>query len=118
MRVEPYTPNHDGIETPAYAYANYFLARKVAQNERKALLTAVSEHFKTKLYTHNQTPDMPHVINQGPIDFYDNMPYVFKCSKINLNITLRSIKKRNSAQMYGYHGCRWLSYDELPGRPA
>lgn len=92
MRVEPYTPNHDGIETPAYAYANYFLARKVAQNERKALLTAVSEHFKTKLYTHNQTPDMPHVINQGPIDFYDNMPYVFKCSKINLNITLRSIK--------------------------
>lgn len=92
MRVEPYMPNHDGIETPAYAYANYFLARKVAQNERKALLTAVSEHFKTKLYTHNQTPDMPHVINQGPIDFYDNMPYVFKCSKINLNITLRSIK--------------------------
>ena len=92
MRVEPYMPNNDGIETPAYAYANYFLARKVAQNERKALLTAVSEHFKTKLYTHNQTPDMPHVINQGPIDFYDNMPYVFKCSKINLNITLRSIK--------------------------
>ena len=32
------------------------------------------------------------VINKGPIDFYDNMPYVFKCSKINLNITLRSIK--------------------------
>ena len=92
MRVEPYTPNADGIETPAYTYANYFLARKVAQNERTALLSAVSEHFTTKLYTHNKTPDMPHVINQGAIDFYDNMPYVFKCSKINLNITLRSIK--------------------------
>ena len=92
MRVEPYTPNADGIETPAYTYANYFLARKVAQNERTALLSAVSEHFTTKLYTHNKTPDMPHVINQGAIDFYDNMPYVFKCSKINLHITLRSIK--------------------------
>ena len=92
MRVEPYTPNADGIESPAYTYANYFLARKVAQNERTALLSAVSEHFTTKLYTHNKTPDMPHVINQGAIDFYDNMPYVFKCSKINLNITLRSIK--------------------------
>ena len=45
MRVEPYTPNADGIETPAYTYANYFLARKVAQNERTALLSAVSEHF-------------------------------------------------------------------------
>lgn len=52
MRVEPYTPNADGIETPAYTYANYFLARKVAQNERTALLSAVSEHFTTKLYTH------------------------------------------------------------------
>lgn len=92
MRIEPYSPSHDGIETPAYAYANYFLARKVAQNERTALLSAVSKRFKTKLYTHNKTPDIPHIINKGPIDFYDNMPYVFKCSKINLNITVRSIK--------------------------
>lgn len=92
MRAEPYTPKPDGIEKPSYIYANYFLARKLAQNERTALLSAVSEHFQTKLYTHNQTPDMPLVINKGPIDYYDTMPYVFKCSRINLNITLRSIK--------------------------
>ena len=28
----------------------------------------------------------------GSVDYYDMMPYVFKCSDINLNITLRSIK--------------------------
>lgn len=92
MRAEPYTPKPDGIETPSYIYANYFLARKLAQNERTALLSAVSEHFQTTLYTHNQTPDMPLVINKGPIDYYDTMPYIFKCSRINLNITLRSIQ--------------------------
>lgn len=92
----PYTPNRDGIETPAYIYANYFLARKMAQMERFDLLNKVSGQFgathSIKLYTHNPTPELPNIKNMGAIDFYDNMPYVFKCSKINLNISLRSIK--------------------------
>ncbi|MGN0161798.1 MAG: DUF3880 domain-containing protein [Lachnospiraceae bacterium] len=92
----PYTPNADGIETPAYIYANYFLARKMAQMERLDLLKAISEKFADqytlKLFTHNQTPELPKFKNMGAIDFYDHMPYVFKCSKINLNISLRSIK--------------------------
>ena len=75
QEITPYTPNKDGIETPSYVYANYFLARKVTQNERFEILKAVSDNFTTKLYTHNQTPELPDVIN-----------------KINLNITLRSIK--------------------------
>ncbi|MCM1467026.1 MAG: DUF3880 domain-containing protein [Alistipes sp.] len=88
----PYKPNRDGIETPAYIYANYFIARKMAQTERHDLLGAVSGKHRVKLYTHNPTPELPDVQNMGAIDFYDNMPYVFKCSKINLNISLRSIK--------------------------
>lgn len=88
----PYKPNKDGIETPSYIYANYFIARKMAQTERHDLLQAVSENHAVKLYTHNPTPELPNVRNMGAIDFYDNMPYIFKCSKINLNISLRSIK--------------------------
>ncbi|MGN0513863.1 MAG: DUF3880 domain-containing protein [Lachnospiraceae bacterium] len=92
QKAVPYTPNRDGIETPAYIYADYFIARKMAQTERFQLLSAVSEKFQTKLYTHNPTPELPKIKNMGAVDFYDNMPYIFKCSKINLNITLRSIK--------------------------
>ncbi len=92
QKCAPYTPNKDGIETPAFIYANYFIARKMAQMERHNLLSAVSEKHQVKLYTHNPTPELPNVQNMGAIDFYDNMPYVFKCSKINLNISLRSIK--------------------------
>lgn len=92
QKAVPYTPNIDGIETPAYIYSDYFIARKMAQMERFDLLSAVSEKFKTKLYTHNPTPELPKIKNMGAIDFYDNMPFVFKCSKINLNISLRSIK--------------------------
>jgi len=87
-----YKTNSDGVETQAYIYANYFIARKIAELERKNLLTSISAQFDTKLYTPNSTPDMPNIKNMGPVDYYDTMPYIFKCSKINLNITLRSIR--------------------------
>ena len=92
LKALAYTTNPDGVETPAYVYANYFIARKLAELERKGLLGKVSDQFNTKLYTHNPTPDLPNILNMGPIDYYNNMPYVFKCSKINLNISLRSIR--------------------------
>jgi len=87
-----YNTNYDGVETQAYIYANYFIARKIAELERKNLLASVSAQFDTKLYTPNSTLDMPKIKNMGPVDYYDTMPYIFKCSKINLNITLRSIR--------------------------
>ena len=90
--IMPYTPNKDGIETPQYIYANYFLARKLAEIERYEILLKISSKYKTNLYTHNKTPDLPDINNMGSIDYYTNMPYAFRFSKINLNITLRSIR--------------------------
>ena len=81
-----------GTETPAYVYANYFLARKITAMERQNILEAVSKHFQTKLYTHHPTPTLPNVCNMGSVDYYDVMPHVFKNSKVNLNISLRSIQ--------------------------
>lgn len=88
----PYTHNKDGIETPNYIYSNYFIARKLAELERKNILSCVSENFKTNLYTHNATTYLPKINNMGSVDYYNVMPFVFRYSKINLNITLRSIK--------------------------
>lgn len=87
-----YTPHKYGTETAEYVYANYFIARKITAVERKHLLSAVSDKFETKLYTHNETPELPKIKNMGAVDYYDLMPLVFKNSKINLNITLRSIQ--------------------------
>lgn len=87
-----YTTNKYGTETAEYVYANYFIARKITSLERKRLLTSISKKFETKLYTHNPTPELPNIKNMGAIDYYDTMPLVFKNSKINLNITLRSIQ--------------------------
>ena len=89
--LQPYVPEPDGAEPDSYVYSRFFIDRKLTQTERADLLGAVSEHFDTYLYTHNRTPELPYINNIGPIDPVTTMPYVFKCSKINLNITLRSI---------------------------
>lgn len=88
----PAAPNKDGVETVSYLYAYYFIARKLAALERKDLLSAVSEVFDTRLYTPNPTPDLPAIHNMGPVDYYHDMPGVFARSRINLNISLRSIR--------------------------
>lgn len=88
----PYKPNFDGVETPQYIYANYFLCRKIAQMDRSDIIRALAATYDTAVYTHNPIEDIPSLRQPGAVDYYDTMPYVFKCSKINLNISLRSIK--------------------------
>ncbi len=92
QRAVPYSPMPDGAERPEYVYANYFLARKVTSNERVSLLKMISEAFSLKLYTHQPSELLPKAQFAGTVDPYHMMPLVFKYSKINMNITLRSIQ--------------------------
>ena len=101
----PAEPNKDGVETTSYLYAYYFIARKLAELERKDLLGAVSKQFNTHLYTPNATPELPEIINCGPIDYYNHMPYVFNNSRINLNISLRSIRSGIPLRAMDIMGC-------------
>lgn len=92
QRVAPLSPNKDGVETVQYMYAQYFIARKMANMERTSILSRLSDNFSVNVYTPNATPELPKIHNRGPVDYYNHMPYIFNHSKINLNITLRSIK--------------------------
>ena len=91
-RVCPYESMPSGIETPEYIYANYFIDRKLTSIERQRLLTAIAGYCNLKVYTINKNAIIPGAVNMGAVDYYSEMPYVFANSKINLNITLRSIQ--------------------------
>ena len=86
------TTNSDGVEPPAYTYAEYFLARRVTELERKRIIEKLSSVHQFYLYTRDKNKRIGKAVNRGPVDYYDAMPYVFKNSKINLNISLKSIK--------------------------
>ncbi len=92
QRVSPYQPTPSGIETPEYIYSNYFIDRKLTSIERQRLLTAVAKYCNLKLFTLNPNAVISNALNMGIVDYYTEMPYVFANSRINLNITLRSIQ--------------------------
>ena len=92
MKIYPVDLNQGGQETPSWLYSEYILSRQVTSEERAEALSILSETHKVKLYTYDNMSTIGNVINCGPVDYYNDAPYVFKLSDINLNITLRSIK--------------------------
>lgn len=104
-RVCPIRKEVDEWETDAWIYANYFLARKMTGEQRKESLQLLSERYQVKLYTPEATPELEAVQNCGPVDYMTQMPYVFKQSKINLNMTLRSIHTGIPLRAMDIMGC-------------
>ncbi len=68
--------------------------KKVTILERKRLLEAVSkiDGVDFKLYTNSKTGIPECVSSKGTVDYKKEMPLVFNHSRINLNISLRSIR--------------------------
>lgn len=91
-RALPMDPNPDGVETREYLYAQYVINRKITGLERLALLEAAAADHPLDLFTPRSDFAMAGVTNHGPIDPYTEAPLVFHRSKINLNISLRSIQ--------------------------
>lgn len=88
----PMDPNPDGVESREYLYAQYVINRKITGLERDELLRAVTQQFRFDLFTPNRNYTLPNLTNHGTVDYYQQMPLVFKQSRVNLNISLRSIK--------------------------
>ncbi len=106
MKTVPLTKDHgDSYETPAWTFANYYLAMQVTTREREHVLNALAEHYETVLYTPGATQYLPKVINRGSLDYYKEAPLAMKCAKINLNITLRSIKSGIPLRIMDILGC-------------
>lgn len=66
--------------------------RQVTVVERKRMIELLMKNPEFKLYTNSDTSAYPKVNNCGGIDYYTEMPKVFRYSDINLNVTLRSIR--------------------------
>ena len=92
FKILPMEPDARSVATKQYLYAQYVINRQITAYERTELLTAIGEKYNFDLYTPDETLSLPGCINHGRVDYYDMAPYVFKEAKINLNITLRSIK--------------------------
>lgn len=101
----PMDPNPDGVETREYLYAQYVINRKLTGLERLRLLTAVTREHPLDLFTLDSNFTLPNLRNHGTVDYYSEMPLVFQKSRINLNISLRSIGSGIPLRAFDIMGC-------------
>ncbi len=73
-------------------YGQFVLPKCITAMERQEILKMLSERYPLHLYTKKKTPLLPHAINRGMAGSGKESSFIFRCSKINLNITLRSIR--------------------------
>lgn len=83
-----------------YRYESIDLAagivdKEITARERERILAAVAERHRIHVYTGSKIPEkinrLPGFIHKGFADTQTQMPAIFKQSRINLNITLKSI---------------------------
>lgn len=92
QEIYPTNPFGDMVMTPGALYADYVLARQVTALERFECLEKIGAMCDMDLYTYDKGVTIKGVTNHGPCDYYNDMPKIFRTSKINLNISLKSIK--------------------------
>lgn len=105
QKAYPTNPDSDSVLSGEAIYADYVLARQVTALERRQILEELGKMGKVDLYTHDLSLKLSGVRNHGAVDYYREMPYVFQNSKINLNITLRSIKTGIPLRAMDIMGC-------------
>lgn len=70
----------------------HILDQETSRRERITLLNLLGKRFDTKLYSTQEYSMLHGVERRGPVDYYDEMPYVFAASDINLNISVKGIQ--------------------------
>ncbi len=74
------------------AIAQMYIGEKVTASERVRLIKYLSERFKVDLYTMSDVSKLPKVNFRGKAESYVEMPKIFNLSKINLNMTSKTIR--------------------------
>ena len=93
-----------------FVVMNDYIAPHMAYLERVDLLNDLGETFgqgKVHLFTRSDTSDIsPKVALHGGVKSLEEMPFVFRNSRINLNISLRSIQTGLPQRIWDVLSCR------------
>lgn len=73
-------------------FSDFMIGPLVSILDRKRTLQRLSEQYPVTLYTGSDTKELPHIDNRGEADSITMMPKIFHCSKVNLNITSKTIQ--------------------------
>lgn len=72
-------------------YFIQFIQKKITSIERVKLLNSLAKRHRVTLFSDSSDKELSNVEFKGYVDYVEGMPRIFRHSKINLNISLRSI---------------------------
>lgn len=84
--------------------AQLYLGSKITANERTRLLRQLGQKHSVDLYTGSTQVDIP-VTWHGTVSTHREMPFIFRNSRINLNITVRGIRTGIPLRIWDVLGC-------------
>lgn len=82
----------NSVGTDAKVMSQFYLGNKVTEQERLRKFARISEKFSMDLYTLSDTSMLPNVHVKGSAESMVEMPKIFNCSKININLTSKPIR--------------------------
>lgn len=85
--------------------ADMYIGPLVSALDRERTMKALSQRHRITLYTDSNTGNLTNVENRGPADSITMMPKIFHCSKINLNITSKTIQTGIPLRVFDVLGC-------------
>ena len=88
-----------------YLIAQYYLGYHIASEDRIRTLNALAEHFHVDLFTCSDTSLITGVHVHNGVQTLTEMPKVFHLSKINLNMTIKSIQTGLPLRIFDIMGC-------------
>lgn len=91
-RAYPIRSLTSGMEPKGFFYEHHVIKPWITAIERMDLLEAVAAEHRVDLFSHTKDFSVSGLCNHGAVGYVYEMPLVFKQSRINLNITMRSIK--------------------------
>lgn len=87
------------------AEMEYTCACEATGRERFEALALLSERYKVNLYSDNKDERLPKINQCGYVDYYTQMPQVFRNAAINLNISLKTIRTGIPLRVFDILGC-------------
>lgn len=83
----------------------YLLAQEVTGRERYLALALLSKRFEVELYSADRDERLKDVVFRGYADYSSKMPQVFAKTKVNLNISLKTIRTGIPLRVLDIMGC-------------
>lgn len=99
-----YTAPENTFCTDRNILSQLYLGTEISARERLQTMNTLGKHFSVDLYTGSDTTGIP-VHNKGLAKTLTEMPLIFHYSKINLNITSKSIRSGLPLRIFDILGC-------------